>query len=78
MKTYKRLLKAQIIILLKYMRRKLMAKAVYRKNKDGKVTYVGHVPPEYQLKENEFFGKLPNEKRENYVDYLLEKYGRRN
>lgn len=55
-----------------------MAKAVYRKDKNGKVTYVGHVPPEYQLKENEFFGKLPNEKRENYVDYLLEKYGRRN
>lgn len=39
-----------------------MARTVYRKNKDGKVTYVGHVPSEYQLKDNEFFQKLPNEK----------------
>lgn len=38
-----------------------MARTVYRKNKDGKVTYMGHVPPEYQLKDNEFFQKLPNE-----------------
>lgn len=38
-----------------------MARTVYRKNKDGKVTYVGHVPPEYNLKDNEFFQKLPNE-----------------
>lgn len=78
MKTYKRLLKAQIIILLKYMRRKLMAKAVYRKNKDGKVSYIGHVPPGYKLKDDEFFKELSNEKHKNYVDYLLEKYGRRN
>ncbi len=26
-----------------------MAKAVYRKNKDGKIIYVGHVPDEYEL-----------------------------
>ena len=38
-----------------------MARTVYRKNKNGKVTYVGHVPPEYKLKANEFFQKLPNE-----------------
>ena len=38
-----------------------MARAVYRKNKDGNVTYVGHVPYEYKLKDNEFFQKLPNE-----------------
>ena len=43
-----------------------MARAVYRKNKDGKVTYVGHVPPEYQLKDDEFFQKFTNE--------LLKKY----
>lgn len=55
-----------------------MARAVYRKNKDGKVIYVGHVPPEYQLKDNEFFEKLPNEKRKNYVDHLLGKYRRHN
>ena len=55
-----------------------MARTLYRRNKDGKVTYVGHVPPEYKLKDNEFFEKLPNEKRKNYVDYLLGKYGRHN
>ena len=38
-----------------------MARTVYRKNKDGKVTYVGHVPPEYRLKDNEFFQEFPNE-----------------
>ena len=38
-----------------------MARTVYRKNKDGKIIYVGHVPPEYKLKCNEFFQKLPNE-----------------
>lgn len=37
-----------------------MARTVYRKNKDGKVTYVGHVPQEYKLKNNEFYQKLPN------------------
>lgn len=37
-----------------------MAKAVYRKNKNGKVTYLGHVPDGYQLKDGERFG-LPNE-----------------
>ena len=42
-----------------------MARTVYRKNKHGKVTYVGHVPPEYQLKDNEFFQKLPNERSAN-------------
>lgn len=55
-----------------------MARAVYRKNKDGKVSYIGHVPPGYKLRDDEFFKKLPNEKHKNYVDYLLEKYGRRN
>lgn len=35
-----------------------MARTVYRKNKDGKVTYVGHVPPGYNLKDNEFFSKI--------------------
>ena len=44
-----------------------MAKTVYRKNKDGKVTYVGHVPPEYKLKDNEFFQKLPNARQVNNV-----------
>lgn len=38
-----------------------MARTVYRRNKDGNVTYVGHVPSEYKLKANEFFQKLPNE-----------------
>ena len=38
-----------------------MARTVYRKNKNGKVTYVGHVPAEYKLKENEFFQKLLHE-----------------
>ena len=38
-----------------------MARTLYRRNKDGKIIYVGHVPFEYQLKENEFFQKLPNE-----------------
>ena len=32
-----------------------MARAVYRKNKDGKVSYIGHVPPGYKLKDDEFF-----------------------
>lgn len=40
------------------MKRYQMARAVYRKTKDGKVIYVGHVPPEYKLQENEFF-ELP-------------------
>ena len=39
-----------------------MTRTVYRKNKNGKVIYVGHVPPEYQLKDNEFFKKWPNER----------------
>lgn len=43
------------------LRRSKMARTVYRRDKDGKVTYVGHVPPEYHLKDNEFFQKLPNE-----------------
>ena len=38
-----------------------MARTVYRRNKDSKVIYVGHEPSEYQLKDNEFFQKLPNE-----------------
>jgi len=29
--------------------------------RNGKIIYVGHVPFEYQLKETEFFQKLPNE-----------------
>ena len=41
-----------------------MARAVYRKNKYGKVTCVGHVPPEYRLKDNEFFQNLPNERHD--------------
>ena len=44
-----------------------MARTVYRKNKDGKIIYVGHVPAEYKLKENEFFQKLPNERQVNNV-----------
>jgi len=44
-----------------------MARTVYRKNKNGKVIYIGHVPPEYQLKDNEFFQKLPNERLANNV-----------
>lgn len=41
-----------------------MARTVYRKNNDGKLIYVGHVPPEYQLKSNEFFQKMPNERHD--------------
>ena len=44
-----------------------MARTVYRKNKNGKIIYVGHVPPEYKLKYNEFFQKLPNERQVNNV-----------
>ena len=55
-----------------------MSRTLYRRNKDGNVTYLGHVPSEYKVKDNEFFKKLPNEKRKNYVDYLLNKYGRHN
>lgn len=35
-----------------------MTRTLYKKSKDGKVIYVGHVPDEYRLKENEIF-KLP-------------------
>lgn len=35
-----------------------MTRTLYKKSKDGKVIYVGHVPDEYKLKENEIF-KLP-------------------
>lgn len=35
-----------------------MTRTLYKKSKDGKVIYVGHVPPEYKLQENEFF-ELP-------------------
>ena len=38
-----------------------MAKAVYRKNKNGKVTYLGHVPENYQLKDGEQFGLPPED-----------------
>ena len=37
-----------------------MAKAVWKIDKNGKLTYVGHVPDSYQLKDGERFG-LPNE-----------------
>ena len=40
------------------IRSKKMARTLYKKSKDGKVIYVGHVPDEYKLKENEIF-KLP-------------------
>ena len=39
-----------------------MAKAVWRIEKNGKRTYVGHVPDGYQLRVGERFG-LPNEDR---------------
>lgn len=35
-----------------------MTRTLYKKSKDGKVIYVGHVPPEYKLQDNEFF-ELP-------------------
>lgn len=35
-----------------------MTRTLYKKSKDGKVICIGHVPDEYQLKENEIF-KLP-------------------
>lgn len=37
-----------------------MAKAVWKIDKNGKRTYVGHVPDGYQLKDGERFG-LPKE-----------------
>lgn len=37
-----------------------MEKAVWKINKNGKRTYVGHVPDEYKLKKGEYFG-LPSE-----------------
>lgn len=62
-----------------------MTRAVYRLDDKGKRVYLGHVPDEYELRDGEHFyplndGKkeLPNDKHKNYVDYLLEKYGRRN
>ena len=39
-----------------------MSRTLYRRNKDGNVTYLGHVPSEYKVKDNEFFQKLPNER----------------
>lgn len=41
-----------------------MARTLYRRNKDGKIIYVGYVPFEYKLKDNEFFRKLPNERHD--------------
>lgn len=37
-----------------------MTKAVWRKNKNGKDSYIGHVPASYQLKTGEYFKPLPN------------------
>lgn len=42
------------------MRSGTMAKAVWKIDKNGKRTYVGHVPDSYKLKDGERFG-LPNE-----------------
>ena len=44
-----------------------MSRAVLRKEKDGRITYIGHVPPEYHLKPNEYYGKLPGEDQGSYV-----------
>lgn len=37
-----------------------MAKAVWRKNKHGRDTYIGHVPNDYKLKAGEYYKPLPN------------------
>ena len=55
-----------------------MARAVYRKNKNGKVTYVGHVPPEYQLRMGEHFYPDPYTKSDDketlQIVHQLNKY----
>lgn len=38
-----------------------MAKAVWRIEKNGKRTYVGHVPDGYQLRDGERFGLPPED-----------------
>lgn len=36
-----------------------MAKAVWKINKDGRQSYVGHVPDNYKLQKGEYFGIPP-------------------
>lgn len=38
-----------------------MAKAVWKINKDGRQSYVGHVPDGYQLNDGEYFGLPPED-----------------
>ncbi|WP_182438101.1 hypothetical protein [Lactobacillus bombicola] len=45
-----------------------MSRAVLKKEKDGRVTYIGHVPPEYKLQNNEYYEKVPNAEKEDYVE----------
>lgn len=53
-----------------------MAKAVWKIDKNGKRTYVGHVPDSYQLKDGEQFG-LPSEdvwqSKDDFVEVIRNK-----
>lgn len=47
-----------------------MAKAVWKINKDGRQTYVGHVPDNYKLQKDEYFGIPPEDAWQSKDDFV--------